>query len=251
MTDDASRILRERAAYAQAQRAEADRKAESEKRQFRGLLQQTLARAESDLSASGADERLRAQIELDARKAETEHVQQWRMNLGALRVAHWWKAWNPKEETEALGVVRDWMAGELGPRHLALIGPKGIGKTIAALHWCKALVEPGKHRGSPVVWLRPDDLVSAVCHQYDPASPRLAKHVVLDEMGEEKREDFLHALRKFLDIDGHKLLITSNLTREQFTQRYSQDVALWDRINSDAQAFYLGGESLRSNDGGF
>lgn len=246
-----SETLEQRAERARLLREEAQRKAESERSAFKSALHATLEEARASLDAAGVDDRLRAEAELQRRKDEAEHAQQWRLNIAKYApVAKWRAAWNPKR-TEALDLMREWMRGDHGDRHLGLCGPKGIGKTIAAVSWVKSLVEPGKFRGNPVVWLRPDDLVSAVCHSYDPDSPRLARNIVLDEMGEERREDFVHAMRKLLDKDGHRILITSNLTREQMRSRYGHDVAFCDRLEHVAQCFYLGGESLRSNDGGF
>jgi DNA replication protein DnaC len=213
-------------------------------------LSEAIARAKADLETVVNNDQVQRELAESKRRADAEHAAQWRSNLQHYApVVGWESAWSARA-TEAVEYVREWMRGDYGDKHLALFGPVGNGKTVAACVWVKSLVAPGC-KGNPVVWLRPDDLVSAVCHAYDPASPRLARNVVLDELGEEKREDFVHAFSKFLDRTGHRLLITSNLTRAEFKARYSREPKLVSRLEHLAQAFFLGGESLRERTGGF
>lgn len=217
---------------------------------FKAELARVIAEAEAALGHV-PDAQVQRERELAKRKAEAEHVQTWRLNLARYApVSRWRDAWTATE-TEPVQIVNDWMAGLFGDRHIALFGPVGVGKTIAAAYWVKRLVEPGKFTGNPVAWLRPDDLVSAVCHSYDPNAPRLTRNIVLDEMGEEKREDFVHAMCKLLDRDGHRILITSNLTKDAFKARYSSDPKFIERLEHEATAFFLGGTSMRSKEGGF
>lgn len=221
---------------------------------FKRLLDHALTEAQRDLAKVASEETVRAERELAQAKQHAEHMREWRLNLRRFApIAEWHLAWDA-QEWEAVQIVNAWVAGGMG-RHCAIFGPKGVGKTIAAAHAVKSRVEPGKYQGrNPVAWLRPDTLVSAVCHAYDPASPRLAPFIVLDEMGEEKaehREEFMHAMCKLLDAAGHKLLITSNLTKKAWIDAYGADSKFTSRMQHLATAFRVGGESRRSSGGGF
>jgi len=172
-------------------------------------------------------------------------------------------AWDARD-TPAVLTVRDWLR-EPG-RHLVLRGGVGCGKTTAACVAVKHWVDPaglpmgGDHDYSPggridwheqhdVSWLRPDQLVSAVLHDYDEKSPKLRTHVVVDDMGVETKADFAAALCELLDRAGHTVIITTNLTKVRFRERY--DLRLLDRLNDTARAIDLPEKSMRKQDGGF
>lgn len=168
-------------------------------------------------------------------------------------------AWDASA-TPAVLAVKDWLANP--SRHLVLRGGVGCGKTTAACvavkHWC----EPSGHepwsgwqpsdstgRTGFISWLRPDQLVSAVLHDYDEKSPKLRKYIVVDDMGLETKADFAVAMCELLDREGHTLLITTNLPKQRMRERY--DVRLLDRLNDTARAVDLPEKSMRKQDGGF
>lgn len=179
------------------------------------------------------------------------------------------------EITPAIQAVQNWLETKSKPG-LVLRGGVGCGKTTAAAYavrhwigrpvgsWC--LGEFGDKGGSysfdwpasaltsrsqprPISWLRPDQLVSAVLHSYDEASPKLYKHIVIDDLGRETKADFAEALCEVLDSPEPTVLITTNLTRQQLRDRY--DLRLLDRLNDTCIAVDLPGKSMRRQDGGF
>lgn len=167
------------------------------------------------------------------------------------------------KRTPALIGVQRWLAD--GGRHALVIrGPVGVGKTSAACFAVRQWCEPKVHLnggGEPVeeptsakprvTWLRPDQLVSAIMHDYDERSPRLHAHVVIDDLGRETRAEFIECLCELLDRDGHTLLITSNLTKPQMAKRYEKEPRLIDRLKGQARALDLEGASLRPQGGDF
>lgn len=170
-------------------------------------------------------------------------------------------AWEPKE-THAVKVATKWVEGGCAT-DLVLRGGVGTGKSTAAAVAVKLLLEPPLpvwrpsgialaselSKGVTVTWLRPDSLVSAVMHAYDDKAPRLHEYIVIDDLGRETRADFAEAFCELLDREGHTLLITTNLTRDEMRQRY--DLRILDRLNERASAFDIPGESMRSQKGGF
>jgi hypothetical protein len=172
-------------------------------------------------------------------------------------------AWDARD-TPAVLTVRDWLKDP--SRHLVLRGGVGCGKTTAACVAVKHWVEPASllmgndfdyppgvridwHERHDVAWLRPDQLVSAVLHDYDESSPKLRPYVVVDDMGVETKGDFAAALCELLDRSGHTVVITTNLTKARFRERY--DLRLLDRLNDTARAIDLPEKSMRRQDGGF
>lgn len=169
-------------------------------------------------------------------------------------------------DTPSTKAVRDWMASGTD-RSLVLRGGVGAGKSTAAALYAKKLLEPTIHqvwdfemgrarqRGFTdeheglAVWLRPDQLVSAVLHDYDENSPKLNHGFVLDDMGRETKSDFTEALCAVLDGGKHKLVITTNETKQQMRDRY--DLRLLDRMNELCVAFDVPGKSLRDQGGNF
>lgn len=189
----------------------------------------------------------------------------WRMRYdAAAHVRNAKLAWDA-QGTPAVMAVRDWF--EQGhKRHLVLRGGVGCGKTTAACVAVKLWCEPTElvsrdggiySRGSwnehdvrhDVSWLRPDQVVSAVLHDYDDKSPKLRGLVVIDDVGLESRADFVTALCELLDRSGHTLIITTNLKRQTMRERY--DLRLLDRLNDCARAIDLPEKSMRKQDGGF
>lgn len=170
-------------------------------------------------------------------------------------------------ETAAVKAVRRWMSAKDSTRHLVLRGGVGTGKSSAAAVYARSLVEPRKFEDLNgnigdyrvqlssgrdrlrAVWVRPDQLVSAVMHAYDDKSPKLGHGFVVDDMGRETKADFAEALCTVLDSGEHRMVITTNLTQSQMRERY--DARLLDRMNELCVAFDVPGESMRPRDGGF
>ena len=179
------------------------------------------------------------------RAAETADVPLWKERLkNAAPIVGWEAAWDPKP-TDATRAVDAWFAGGC-KRHLVLFGGVGCGKSTAAAYAVKAWVKT-RH---PVAWLMPDQLVSAVLHSYDDKAPKLHPRIVIDDMGRERKPEFTDALCDLFDMQGHTILITSNLTPVQFKDRY-RDARLIDRFNHLCMAVRLTGGSMRAQNGGF
>jgi DNA replication protein DnaC len=207
-------------------------------------------------SGDRAAEQARLEAEANA-KAERAHATKWRANLKQFApIERWECAWSaaPSDsEWPATSEVQDWLNGGC-KKHLVIIGAVGVGKSIAAAAAVKHWVEPGE-RFQPVSWLRPDQLVSAVMHSYDPSAPKLCRYVVLDDMGRETKTDFAESLCDLLDRQGHTLIITSNLAAmhkdpsKTFRGRY--DERLISRMNDTCRRFVVPGGDRRSKAGGF
>jgi adenylate kinase family enzyme len=212
-------------------------------------------------------QRLEADRKTVAQRRQAEAVEaEWRRRVAA-RVPK-----RPAElafscnETPSTRMVRQWMDSGTD-RSLVLRGGVGAGKSTAAALYAKKLVEPTIHQvwdfemGQPrqrsftdehaglAVWVRPDQLVSAVLHDYDENSPKLNHGFVLDDMGRETKSDFTEALCAVLDGGKHKMVITTNETKQQMRERY--DLRLLDRMNECCVAFDVPGKSLRDQGGNF
>ena len=98
---------------------------------------------------------------------------------------------------------------------------------------------------------KPDQLVSAVLHAYDPSSPALAPLVVVDDVGTETKPGFAEALSELLDIDGVQVVMTCNLSRVDFAARYGKDLRLINRLRSTTEVHDIPGGSKRQHVGDF
>lgn len=139
-------------------------------------------------------------------------------------------------------------------RAFLLRGGIGVGKTAAAgLVVRDAAASLARISGSHehrVSWHRPGDFVSAVLHQYDAQAPKLGTNlVVVDDVGRETKSDFEEALCTFLDDYEARLLMTTNLTKEEFRSRYGERVR--DRLLECAAAVTIEGGSRRRQAGDF
>lgn len=224
--------------------------------------------------AREAEERMRDPVyaaELERREAEKQaafdeyRARIWRMRYDAAAPVRNAKlAWDA-QVTPAVQAVLDWYT-QGHKRHLVLRGGVGCGKTTAACVAVKMWCEPSDVRRREemqycagmwnendvkhsVSWLRPDQVVSAVLHDYDEKSPKLRSLVVIDDVGLESRADFTTALCELLDRSGHTLVITTNLVKKTMRERY--DLRLLDRLNDTARAIDLPEKSMRRQDGGF
>jgi len=195
-----------------------------------------------------------ARAEADRRAAlatEKSKAAEWRDNLRKYApIPTWEKAWEAGA-THSVQTVDTWFA-EGCKKHLWLFGPVGCGKTISAAHAVKRWVEPGTFEGdNPVSWLRPAQLVSAVFHAYDSQAPKLARRVVIEDVGYRKLpEDFEDAMCDLLDRQGMTIIVTSNMTTLEFRERF-KELRFLDRLGDTSMAVRLKGESLRSKGGGF
>lgn len=198
-----------------------------------------------------------------ARELEVFEREEWRDRV--LGITRSWVASTvfdrPRETFPARAVVR-WLSEGCKPSVLVLRGGVGVGKTSAAVlavrQWCKPGVfmsasGPALVHGvgvNQVSWLRPDQLVSAIMHEYDPSWKPLCPHVVIDDLGRETRAEFVEALCELLDRD-HTVLITTNLTKDAMKARYGKDPRLLDRLRHRAKAVDIPGETLRKKNGDF
>lgn len=215
-------------------------------------------------------ERLEADPEYQAKKAakqeelerkrEIAKQQAWRDRVASavpLRVAR--NLGEALEQTPAVKAIDSWLLGGRST-DIVLRGGVGTGKSTAAAYAVKRLVEPPTpdllegnfyipHQPFTCCWLRPDALVSAIMHAYDDKAPKLAPYVVIDDLGRETRSEFVEAFCDLLDREGHTLIITTNLNREEMRKRY--DLRVLDRLKERAIAFDIPGESMRKGKGDF
>lgn len=154
-------------------------------------------------------------------------------------------AWEvePGPQWHAVTVVRRWL--DTGRRGLLLRGGVGTGKSYAAAYAARCWILAGHH----VTWLRPDQLVTAVMHRYSDEAKAVHRHVVIDDVGMERKADFSDALCDLLDRPRVTIVATTNLSRDQFSSRY-EDVRLRDRMNAAFVAVDVRGKSMRRGDGG-
>lgn len=156
-------------------------------------------------------------------------------------------AMNDPRPEFGLKAVEAWLQRR-SSEHLMLRGAVGCGKSTAAAWAVRHWLEPDMKRGT-VAWLHPNALVSAVMHEYDPASPRLAEHVVVDDVGTETKADFTDALCQLLDRSGVVVLMTTNMGKADFAKRY--DARLIDRLRGSTLAVDIPGGSMRRPVGDF
>jgi hypothetical protein len=162
------------------------------------------------------------------------------------------------QETVCIAAARKFLAAP--PRMLpglVLVGPTGVGKTVAAAFVVRDFARKWDWNGQPTgpamppaIWLPARRLTSLSA--FDDADAELFRHalktrlLVLDDVGDEAT-DFAKArltdlLMQRLD-DARRTVITSNLTAERFKARYGE--ALTDRINTRTLHPRLDGKSLR------
>lgn len=150
---------------------------------------------------------------------------------------------NPEANGLALRAVRNWLDAPAAP-HLLLRGTTGTGKTVAAGWLVRHCTEPNQRRGT-IAWLYPDEVVSAVIHHYDERSPKLARYVVIDELGTETRPEFMVALSRLLDRARCSVLMTTNLSGVEFEKRYGKDERLTSRTGGAVQIVDVPGKDMR------
>ena len=230
-------------------------------RRLRAMAERAMAEKNAaDAEAASPSEERKARGALELEKFKTSV---WRDNVFAAT-----GSWAAKtvfsenmKQTPALRAVGKWVDDGC-PSALVLRGGVGVGKTTAACMAVKRWTEPRvfwgemgpaqDYRGRVrVTWLRPDQLVSAIMHSYDDKAPQLHKYIVIDDLGRETRAEFVESLCELFDRDGHTILITTNLNKEQMRRRYEKEPRLIDRFCDRAIAIDLGGDSLRKRNEDF
>jgi DNA replication protein DnaC len=157
-------------------------------------------------------------------------------------------AWD--REAIAVKMARKWAAGSV--RGLVLRGGVGTGKSFAAA--C-AVAEHSQKLGGygerRVSWHRPNDFASGMLHAYDERAPKIGSElVVIDDIGRETKVDFEESLVVFLDDRETRIVITTNMTREEMKARYG--ARLIDRLDHECLFVSVSGDSKRrSSPGGF
>ena len=210
--------------------------------------------------------RARADELMRAEEAEKK-VQQWRANLKKYApIADWEHAWNakPMPDHDPRVPHPDFFAGSEGvfrwlgdgcKKHLVILGAIGSGKSIGAAVAVRKWVEPGIGF-NPVCWMTADQLVSAMFHQYSDESPKLCRYNVIDDVGDERKDDFEEALAKALEMQDVTFVMTSNLAlrhKDQaltFRGRYKRG-RLIDRMRATCTTVVVPGGSRRDQSGGF
>lgn len=137
-------------------------------------------------------------------------------------------------------------------RALLIRGSVGVGKSMAAAAVARVCAEAasGNNGAYALAWLRPEELVSAVLHKYAENAPKLGNElVVIDDVGLENRPEFEHALCELLDDYTPRVVMTTNLTKDAFRERYGLRVI--DRLNECGSAITVKGESRRKKSGDF
>ncbi len=240
---ETERLLYERAELARQIREQERAAKDAEER---GSVKARIAQLVADAQSRIADCPSSAQLEKEAREAaDRERIGQWRERfLAKAPVRGTERAWRP-EPTFAMRAVRSWL-GAGATLHLMLRGGVGTGKSTAAARAIRYWTEDPVKRGS-CAWMRPDEMVSAVQHSYDPRAPRLARNIVIDDIGRETKPDFEEAFCYLLEKRGHTLVMTTHLTEAEMRKRYDRRVI--DRLLDTTLAVDVPGDSMRQGEG--
>lgn len=156
------------------------------------------------------------------------------------------------EDTIALRKVRAWHEVASGRRpsrsgrpmrFLALLGPMGTGKTVAAAY---VIAERGG------MYVTADEVRRAYVSEHEQARDARRRLeaigvVVVDDVGTERNaDDTRHALYELVNRrqrGRQATILTGNMTRQDFTTRY--DARMLDRIEHQGAIVEITGESLR------
>jgi DNA replication protein DnaC len=146
------------------------------------------------------------------------------------------------QETPAIAEARKYLqAPAEWCQFLALFGPTGLGKTVAAAYVFREAaraISPDLPTGTPepLVWVQGPDFtrVSAFSPEDERKlkAMRSAQLLVVDELGDEATNIGVAAVRDVLmhrESQGRRSVLTSNLRPEVFRERYG--AALWDRLD--------------------
>lgn len=187
--------------------------------------------------------------EEEKQRADARHAREWlEVFLKTVRLDNAAIAFDRPHLTPAILAVRTWREKAQVIRHLLLLGDVGAGKSIAAAVALKHYLEPGrfKHKAA---WLSPDELTEAMHKPYWDESRVVPHYAVIDDLGTEKGEGFSEALCRFLDLRGRVAIMTSNLSPQQFKDRYN--LRLIDRIRSSCWVAHGLGKTKRAPVGDF
>lgn len=146
-------------------------------------------------------------------------------------------------DTAAIRAVYNWNA--VHRQILLLLGPKGIGKSVAACHYFYAVA---KLRWPPV-FVRAAEF--ARMSKFDGERDYVldAQHLILDDLGVEYdakgsvASDFDELIDRFYSDPDRRLIITSNLLPDEFAARFG--VRVIDRLRERGEIAVLAGSSLR------
>lgn len=140
---------------------------------------------------------------------------------------------------------------------LALLGPTGLGKTVAAAYVFREAaraISPDLPTGAPepLVWVQGPDFTRVSAFSPDDErklkAMRSAHLLVVDELGDEATNIGVAAVRDVLmhrESQGRRSVLTSNLRPDAFRARYGE--ALWDRLDKRGLIPNLSkGQSMRT-----
>ena len=154
------------------------------------------------------------------------------------------------DETRALSIARSQTSGIL-----VLSGPRGVGKTLAAVWWLMRTDFPDPRFVTPERRRFLDAPALARWPRYDDAKMtelERARALVIDDIGLEY-DDTKGAFRSLFDALVNAryaadlpTCVTTNLTADEFKLRYGERVA--DRIRETGRFAALVGDSLRRKD---
>lgn len=155
----------------------------------------------------------------------------------------WWEILREPKETDSLGIVRRFLDAPPACVFLALVGPKGRGKSVAAC-WAVA------RRGGLYVESA-QNLVTAGTFSPVWTEMETAPLLVVDELGTEYRNDAfeasLYALLNARYARQRKTILVTNLDAVQFKARYGAAGMdrLIERIVKGGMFETVPGESIR------
>ncbi len=209
------------------------------------------ARREAEWAERDAAER----AAIAAANAADARRRRYAVNIGVLppKLAAGVESASDGEDFPAVSAAIRWWAGN--GRVLLLRGGVGSGKsTTASVIVRECATRAADRAGQPakpvVSWMRPNDFVSAILHAYDEGAPKIGCDlVVIDDVGLGDRPEFETALCVFLDDHAQRLVMTTNLTKEAFRERYGMRVV--DRLNECGSAITIKGTSRRKQSGDF
>lgn len=196
--------------------------------------------------AAAHDARVAAKLGAEAQAEQRERAGQKRRSLldagFPLRAVE--AAERADESNPVIARVRDWNADVESV--LAIAGPKGCGKTVAAAWWAYRQRHPPRFVRAATFaaasrYDREAGDVKAVCLG--------ARALVLDDLGMEfldAKGSFLVDLDELIDVfygDKRPLLITTNCTVEKFRERYGERVA--DRLRECGSFWETSAASMR------
>lgn len=229
---------------------------------LRSLMQQVAERAR----AAAAEIETNPEVAARVARLQAEEAERMEQHATTQRESAWDKAGIPRrlwpmfhgsrlgteegpDPTAALDAVGRFLSPSDKATILVLAGGVGTGKTVAAA-WGAAF-----HAGKMVKTV---DLVRIGLFGDGQDKRTLrdleeARVAVIDDVGSEPQDTKGYAYAAFFDAierrydAGGKTILTTNLTLDEFRQRYGTGVGVrfWDRIRGDARWVDIAGKSMR------